>query len=277
MKKLVLFHANCADGTTAAWIAHRYFGDDAEYRSVNYGGSIPEVSGKDVYILDFSWKRPEMLKIIESARAVVVLDHHKTAAEELAGDLSVVRANGSLRSPNIVFNMKKSGGRLAHEFFFPNKTAPWLVDYTEDRDLWIWKQPYSKAVSAAIASYPRDFASWTMFDRMPDPRESKQSHPLVVQGEAILRYQQTVVESQCANAAEIEMDGHKILSLNATVLISEIGQHLARDRQFSATYFVNKDGKKIWSLRSDDKGLDVSAIARKRGGGGHFHAAGFQE
>lgn len=34
---LVLHHANCADGFTAAWCAWRYFGDDAEYVPVQYG------------------------------------------------------------------------------------------------------------------------------------------------------------------------------------------------------------------------------------------------
>ena len=34
---------------------------------------------------------------------------------------------------------------------------------------------------------------------------------------------------------------------------------------------------RVWSLRSDPDGLDVSQIAKAHGGGGHPHAAGFQE
>jgi uncharacterized protein len=53
MSKLVLYHANCADGFTAAWIAHGVFGDDAEYVPVQYGQAPPDVRGRDVFILDW--------------------------------------------------------------------------------------------------------------------------------------------------------------------------------------------------------------------------------
>ena len=55
------------------------------------------------------------------------------------------------------------------------------------------------------------------------------------------------------------------------------GDRLAQGRPFSATFFIRADGKRVWSLRSREGGIDVSVIAKAHGGGGHAQAAGFQE
>lgn len=274
-RPLVIYHAECSDGFCAAWVANRHFQGEADFLPAQYGTPPPDVKDRDVYILDFSYRRTVMLSIIEDARAVVVLDHHRTAAAELAGDLSVIRYRDghepSVRSPRIVFDMGKSGGRLAWEHFFPGQPAPWLVDYTEDRDLWRWKLPNSREISAALASLPRDFTAWDLL------HEASRLDILVAEGVAILRYQQQQVDSACKNAVEIDMDGHKVLTVNATALISEIAGQLAEGRPFGTSYFIRGDGKKVWSLRSREGGVDVSEVARKRGGGGHRQSAGFEE
>lgn len=263
-RPLVIYHANCADGFAAAWVAHRHLGDGADYQPANYGEPPPDVTGRDVYVLDFSYKRPVMLEVVEKAKSVVVLDHHKTAKAELEG------------LPCATFDMEKSGGRLAWEHFFPGKVSPWLVDYTEDRDLWRWKLPHSREISAAIASHPYDFDLW---DRWAMNVNGGNATPtlLAEEGRAILRYQSQQVESQVKNATEVELAGHKVLAVNATHLTSEIAGKLAEGKPFGACYFIRGDGKKVWSLRSRDGGIDVSEIAKAKGGGGHRNAAGFEE
>ena len=73
------------------------------------------------------------------------------------------------------------------------------------------------------------------------------------------------------------MDGHSVLVANATVLYSDIAGELAKGRPFGAVYFDRADGKRQWSLRSTDEGVDVSEIAKVHGGGGHKNAAGYEE
>jgi oligoribonuclease NrnB/cAMP/cGMP phosphodiesterase (DHH superfamily) len=262
-RPLVLYHANCADGFCAAWVAHLALGDFADYVPVQYGTPPPDVAGRRVYILDFSYKRPVMDAILAVTDRVVILDHHKTAEAELAG-LSCAR-----------FDMNKSGGRMAWEFFFPGKPSPWLVDYTEDRDLWRWALPYSQQISAFLASHPVEFQFWDSLNA--DGPGSERWDSWITQGDAILRYQSQQVERAVVNATEIEMDGHRVLCVNATSLISEVAGRLAEGRPFGAAWFVRGDGKRQWSLRSTKDGIDVSEVARKRGGGGHKHAAGFEE
>lgn len=281
-KALVLFHGNCADGFCAAWAAHRKLGDTADYQPAHYGQEPPDVRGRDLYLLDFSYKRPVMRQLLSQSTGVTVLDHHKTAEAELAGIVDefilcpdlIDNPPGS-ELPRIHFDMTKSGGRLAWEHFHPNEPAPWLVDYTEDRDLWRWQLPNSREISAFLASYPHDFALWNEWQHFGPTSERFDS--FVDAGAAILRYQAQQIEGAVKNAIEIELDGHKILAVNCTHLTSEIAGRLAEGRPFGAAYFIRGDGKKQWSLRSRDGGVDVSEIARRHGGGGHRNAAGFEE
>ncbi len=289
MKPLVIYHANCWDGFCAAWIARMALGDIEAYPAY-YGASPPDVSGREVYILDFSYKRKVTHDILASARSVVVLDHHKTAEAELSGivdefiqrpDITppqdlIANPNGSAL-PLVCFDMNKSGGRLAWEFFahiggWQSMKSPWLVDYTEDRDLWRHALPDSENINAALRSYPLDFALWDEFNGMMGQREMFKR-----EGAAIRRAERAIVDSHVRNAREREMDGHQIRFVNATVLFSEIAGELAKGRPFGACYFDRQDGKRQWSLRSTDEGVDVAAIAKAHGGGGHAHASGFEE
>jgi hypothetical protein len=288
MKPLVLYHANCLDGFCAAWVARKAMGE-IEAIPVQYGQEPPDVTDRQVLILDFSYKRSVMRKILSQAMSVVVLDHHKTAEAELAGivdefiqrpDLIANRPGSAV--PVVHFDMDKSGGRLTWEYFavgqssLANCPVPWLVEYTEDRDLWLWKEPHSRAVNAWLRSYPLDFAIWDkLFVSSPLAFDGK-NFP-VGEGEAILRRERQIIDDHLRNAREIEMDGHKVLAVNATVLFSDIAGELAKDRPFGTCYFDRQDGKRQWSLRSRDDGVDVSAIAKAHGGGGHRNAAGFEE
>lgn len=280
-RRIVIYHANCPDGFAAAWAAHSKLGDTAAYIPANYGQDPPDCTGAEVYIVDFSYKRPVMRQLLSVAHKVVVLDHHKTAEAELAGlvdefiqrpDL-IANPPGS-ELPVIRFDMNKSGGRLAWEYFHPGEPAPALIEYTEDRDLWRWELPASREISAALACHPRTFAEW---DQIEDAiQETGFSVEMAGKGEAILIYQAQLVEAIARNAREIEIDGHKILAANSSVLFSEVAEKLAEGRPFGAVWFVRADGMTQWSLRSRDGGIDVSKIARNHGGGGHRNAAGYQ-
>src|SRR5688500_6169509 len=86
MRPLCIAHgSSCIDGLAAAWVVHRALGDDVEFVYASYGQDPPDVAGRDVVIVDFSYKRPVLEAMAARARSVLVLDHHKSAAEDLAG------------------------------------------------------------------------------------------------------------------------------------------------------------------------------------------------
>lgn len=292
MQTIVIYHANCWDGFCAAWLLRKVI-PDAEFIPAQYGQEPPDVAGKHVYIVDFSYKRPVMLSICAKAEQVVVLDHHETAEKELHRLEDECQLSGFC-VPRITFDMSKSGGRLTWDYMWNTvygqkyssitsesgeilklDCAPWLVDYTEDRDLWRWALPYSREINAYIRSFPLDFDLWTRFDSFA--AQGDKWMEWAGQGDAILRRESQIIDEHIRHAREIEMDGHKILAVNATVLFSDIAGKLAEGRPFGAAYFDRGDGMRQWSLRSRDDGVPVSDIAKAHGGGGHRNAAGFQE
>lgn len=269
-QSIVIYHASCVDGFTSAWIARRALGDSAEYVPASYGDEPPDVAGKDVYILDFSYKRSIMEELIAGSAKLVCIDHHKTAADELANLCS--------DKATIIFDLSGSGAVLTWDYFFQKGFSPYkiprLIRYVQDRDLWTWKLDYSREISAAIASYPMDVATWDFLHyRMSGGSSGMRG--MRSEGEAILRYQSGLIESAVSHAREITLAGHRVLAVNATCLMSEIGERLAMGRPFGATWYWRGDGNMAWSLRSADDGIDVSEIAGQFGGGGHPRAAGF--
>lgn len=294
MRTVVIYHGGaCRDGFTAAWVLRKAY-PDAEFVPANYGDVPPDVTGATVVIADFSYPRRVMFDLIHQTRGnLTVLDHHKSAEAELRGIDAECYRDTLDRLPTVVFDMTKSGARLAWEHawgvcyspggrrgladfraydgpvIFDN--PPWLVRYTEDRDLWRWALPHSPAINAALRTHPLEFAVW-------DDLAETHPHGHVIEGEAILRAEQAIVDQHVRHARETDIGGHKVLAVNATTLMSEIAGKLAEGRPFGACYFDDGAGLRRWSLRSTADGVDVSEVARKfPGGGGHRNAAGFEE
>lgn len=263
MKPLVLYHANCWDGFCAAWVARRFLGD-IEAIPVHYGQRPPDVTDRDVYILDFSYPPEVMAHIFTEARSLRVIDHHKTA--------EWIR-----EYPWATFWLQKSGARLTWEYFYRDKPVPWLVAYTEDRDLWRHVLLYSKEINAALRSYPLDFNTWDIFVHLGDSGETWLLDEMRDEGVAIRRAEKQIIDASVRNAWVSQRFGKPIRVVNATTLFSEVAGTLAEGYPFGACYFDRPDGKRQWSLRSTEEGADVSEIAKTHGGGGHQHAAGFEE
>ncbi len=258
MKTYVLYHGRCADGFGGAWAAWSALGDGAEYVPVSHGDPPPTLpAGAPVVMVDFSYHRDVILQMKERAGELVILDHHKTAQEALAG-LDFAR-----------FDMHKSGAILAWEYWHPNAPAPALLRYVQDRDLWRFELPNSQEVSAALGSYPQDFAVWSGLDIDAMARE----------GAAILRFRTVTVESICDYARVGDVGGQAVPIVNTPVFTSDVGDTLLRrhpDAPFVAIYMEDAKERRRWSLRSRGT-FDVGALAARFGGGGHPAAAGFTE
>lgn len=283
MKTYVLYHDGCADGFCSAWIARKYL-VDAIYIPVRYGEPSPEIEqGSRVYILDFSYPRRILTNLIERGCTLTVIDHHKTAQAALDGFADQCVVDG-LPRPEIIFDMEHSGARLTYDYFFGNEYLkrysdsgifrPWLVDYVEDRDMWWWKLPSSREISAWVRSHPFDFERWDRWTHI-QPGDTDWLHA-VREGGAILRSNEQVIDEHLARAEPIVLDGFngRVVNSSTYTLQSDIAGRLAEGVDFGACYFDDR-GVRRWSLRSGT--IDVSEIARARGGGGHRGAAGYEQ
>ena len=254
----VLYHGDCIDGFGAAWAAWRKLGDAAEYVPVSHGNPPPDVTGRRVTIVDFSYRREVLLKMAEKAISLEVVDHHKTAQEDLAG------------LPFCIFDMTRSGAVLSWRHFHPDTEVPTLLLHVQDKDLWTWKMEGSAAITCGLRAYPFDFSRWSGW--VDDWQVGRAD--LYKEGDAILRYQAEVVKRVLDSAFEIELAGHKVRCANTPILQSEVAGTLAEGRSFGVAYFES-GGRRFYSLRSRDGGVDVADLAGRFGGGGHAKAAGF--
>lgn len=255
---LVIYHANCSDGTGAAWAAWKLLGDRAEYFAANHGEKPPEVKGRRVAILDFSYSNSTIKQMVKDADALVVIDHHKSAMVELH-DVNCT-----------IFDMKRSGAMMSWNFFHPGKEPPQLIKYIEDRDLWKWELPYSKEFSAAFDMVPWDFDEYDKFlddSAIDDAKE---------RGAYILAYSKTVISKIVKNASKRKLDGKDVLVVNSSHWMSEIGNNLGPKCDYAMIWCWDHEKRQCRvSLRAHHDDEDVSEVAKRFGGGGHRKAAGF--
>lgn len=208
--------------------------------------------------------------LADEFRFVLVLDHHVSAEKELEG------------LPFCRFEKNKSGAVMAWEHFFPEKPLPILFGYIQDRDLWEWKLPASRAVSAYIQTVPFDFQEWNELRR--SLAQNADDGRIVSQGSAILTYQQQRVHSLAKKAGRIwlcrgDMNGVEIPAVNSAVWQSEIGEELLElhpEAPAACVFFQVESGEWVYSLRARKGEYDVSELAKAYGGGGHAPAAGFR-
>lgn len=269
-RPLVLYHGrSCPDGFAAALAAWLFFGDRAEYRSVDHGDinhvqDLGDVDGRAVYVLDFAFAPVLMAALEDRVARLVVLDHHQSACDRLAGF--------ACRRAFIHFDMAKSGARLAWEFFHPHQPVPALVRHVEDRDLWKWELPDSAAFLAALDMVPRTMQRWAEIAAF----SGEEIRKFIQRGAAMdEKFQQLCLDM--AHAAQpVSVNGFQGLMLNCpSVFHSQVGDLLARQSgSFALMWHANGQVVKV-GLRSRGS-FNCIALAESFGGGGHPQACGFR-
>ena len=267
MKPLCIYHGNCADGFGAAWVFHSYADREFDFHPGVYQDAPPDCTGRDVYLVDFSYKRAVVEQICEIAPRVVLIDHHKSALDDLAPLIE------SRRIESLV-SLEHSGAVLAYEWFHGNNMdeMPQLLRHIEDRDLWKFLLPGTREIQANVFSYPYDFKVWD--DLMERPVED-----LIAEGRAIERkHFKDIAELVKVCRREMIIGGVvvPVASLPYT-LTSDAGHLMATEHpsKIGVCYWDTPAGR-VFSLRSTDDGPDVSEIAKQYGGGGHRNASGFR-
>jgi len=264
-KKLCIYHGNCLDGFGAAWAVHYALGENITFHKGIHQQSPPDVTGLDVFLVDFSYKKEVLEAMLKTAASITILDHHISAEEDLRELLDNGQING-------LFDMSKSGAMLAWNWFNSDQQVPELIKHIQDRDLWQFKLDGSREINAALASYPFDFELWDKL--MAD--NSGELQILKRDGEAIERKLQKDVKDLIASGVRrMTIAGYDVPVLNApSVYVSDAGHIMSTGEPFAACYWDHPDGRSF-SLRSSDDGIDVAEVAKKYGGGGHKKAAGF--
>lgn len=307
MNKLnvIAYHANCIDGFTSAWVAHKALDNKAnnetcyipmdyseasevnlieQLKSPPWGVGITEIK---LYVLDFSLSLDCLSKIQDQLPevSVQILDHHKTAFEKYAGwapSDSKDIWQGNVEGAHVYLDNKLSGAGLAWQYFFPAEPAPWLVKYVQDYDLWKFAQgDNTRAINMWLKNIPREFKSW---DEAYQILSSVVGESTTLDiGYELLAEHIELVKSYAAKAVPCSLNVHSSLPAEAYIvqapyeLASDVGHAICKEHNTFAV-IINFDMKELKinvSLRSEGD-LDVSAVAKFYGGGGHKNAAGFK-
>jgi nanoRNase/pAp phosphatase (c-di-AMP/oligoRNAs hydrolase) len=289
---LIIHPGNCWDGAAAAYCTMCHLQkvafvnpEDFIVQPWTYGDKrdvVEYVKGiadaQHLYIVDFSFDRATLQNLCELLNSVTVIDHHKTAQAELenwtAAPINFYRK----------FDMERSGARLCFDMCCKplGAAVETLINFIQDRDLWEWKLVGTTAVMAwmdVMDRTPSNFSLAVHYMSQPNGLDLMKA-----EGLAILKYQARVIAEHVSRAALVKRGGYTYATVNATTLTSEIGSALLEkfpEADVAHMYNDRHDmGKRIHSLRSrkaNAGGIDVSAIAKAHGGGGHYSAAGYEK
>jgi len=221
------------------------------------------------------------VKMLSEANSVVVIDHHKTAKERLGG----IRA----KNFTFIYDEGKCGAMLTMEYLekkekkiFTEKTKQ-IVSHVDDYGRQVKQFTDTDVVVAYMYSFDQTIDNW-------DKIFNQNMETIVWDGQAILRAKEKEARSLVENLYELicftteSGANFSVPEINCNAMYSSLVGNMLLERYkkeydeyppFSITWYQNKR-EAVYSLRSNEHGIDVSEIAKEFGGGGHKHAAGFK-
>lgn len=257
-KPLVIYHGKCLDGMTAAWAVWKAFGE-GDYVPASHGDAPPDVAGRDVVIVDFSYSRDVMEEMALKAGSLLVLDHHKSAQADLAGLAFAI------------FDMGCSGAGMAWDWFHPGQPRPAIVNLVEDGDLWRHALQGSREFQLRLEMEPMNLTGWDRVAGM----SKHELEAFIAEGAILKRAFDGEVAALLEDCYAVALAGEAGLAVNASGRYSsELGHHLAALSGSFGMVWRQLDGALKISLRSCGD-YDVALLAVKFGGGGHRNAASF--
>lgn len=292
-----LFTHTDLDGVGCAILAKLAFGEDVKITYCNYNDIDVIVSafldevclgyeeGDKVYITDISVSE-EVAEKIDSSNArhyIRLMDHHKTAEWLNSYSWADVQTETVMLDETI----KTSGTELFYKYLSDmayiskgNKIIREFVNFVRDYDTWRWKGFENgtpiKEFNDLLYILGRD----AFIERcMTRAKGNKHIVEFSKDERAALDKRQKEIDDYVINKS-FELDVHKIDGVLCGVVFaekyfSELGNRLCEEFKDTINFVMMIDmGKRVVHYRTIKDDIDVSAVAKMFGGGGHKAAAG---
>lgn len=286
-ENLVIYHENCFDGMTAAWLFWKVFGEEnTNYHPADYskpgGKEIPENQAKNIYIVDYAYSLEVLKKQAAKCEKLLVLDHHESAIKELAGyENAILDENKS--GAGIVFQYLKTKyphSLYANDAYLRNSLAL-FVHYVQDRDTWTFESPNTESFTARMALSPMTLKDWSdLFDHFV-----QDEFGFLHEGKLLLQQHRNNIDKFIKlNLIWIKLFGRQypIINLPKEYGSDACSEILKRHPEvdFAMYYFEDSlsytKGPYI-GIRSRKNGpVNVRIFAEHFGGGGHPSASAFR-
>ena len=273
-KIVVITHKNCPDGFVSAWVAWTIFKDNANYIGENPGqNALPysnSLKNKEVYIFDISFpsKFINYLKSITSK--LIMIDHHPDS-DYLQKEFN---------NKNFIFDKNYSAAYLSWKFFYPNEKVPIFIKLVSDNDTGTWKMKYSKQLSHCIKHKIKPELNNSNFNKVSKLKEKSYLKACIMIGKIYTDYEDDLTKSIIKMATRKKWNNYNIMIANAN--IPKLGGMFANkfielsNTDIGIVYrYLNKN-LILYTMRSNNKNIDLNKIAGEYGGGGHVGAASFK-
>ena len=260
---LVLHHGNnCPDGLAAAWCFWRHQ-RTLELIPMKYDDPAPDVTGRSVMVLDFSFSREVTEQLARQAVRFEVQDHHESARVRLAG-LAYCE-----------FDMTRAGCEMAWDCVEGKTVArPWWLSAIADHDVWR-KNEESEAICASLTA--RGLLTLESFDWLTAHPELR--HELLFHGRELHAATLRSIEPYIKSSYLASCQGYRVrVTFNCPdTLVSHCGNQLCLrgDCDFAVLLrYQFETNSWAVSLRGVDK-VDLTVVAVQINvGGGHKNASG---
>ena len=280
MNTLVFYHRNCRDGLTGAWALSKVLVDpvfipmdpdmppwsgwtDEELR-INYS----EVTC--FYVVDVACE-PEQLARLPAP--VVVLDHHPKQIEKLADTPFGLHVRPDMSGAGLAYMIAREDLMLDD----PSEGIRCVCAYAQDKDLWVWKMPYSREVAAFVESKVRVTDAWEAFHDLDDIATLivNDFDTVVAAGAAVSKSRTQRIEAAIRRAVPRTIANFNVCLVNCERDIRNYVAEslLKRSPELTVVTFSVEDNFEVWASA---RGPNARAVARIFGGEGHENAAGFK-
>ena len=271
---IIIYHGGCPDGIVGAWCFWSVYKDLYTYFPARYNQQPPNVTGKNVIMVDFAYPLNITQQIIADAKTVTILDHHKTTNSliSLKNDL-----NRDVYS--LILDMSRSGAQIAWDYVNPNIQRPWFIDDIGDRDLWLWKIDGSRATTRAMCG----LQLYENFDSINSILDNNRDFYLTI-GNILLGSDTNQYKNICKTAIDCivstidQKQQYKCRVVECDIgSASDVGNILIQDDKcdFSVMWRYILD-RNEWKLSCRSKSLDLTKVIPLifGNGGGHPCATG---
>lgn len=269
--KAICFYHTDLDGICSAAIV-KYVCPEIELRGINYGNPFPwdDIQDATVIMVDFSLQPHEdMTRLAKEAKHFTWIDHHATALEHDDGGITGLRRNG------------EAGCELTWDFFMGGQ-RPWAITALGRWDVWDHSDPRFNHFQFGMREKdydPNDSERWKALFRT-DIFANTVIDGICKIGKGIVNYTSIEFASMVKSYGFVtRLEGLKVLACNCAFKGgSKIFESVWDEEKYDAVLVYRwspKGGNYTASIYTDKEGVDVGAVAKTLGGGGHVGAAGF--
>jgi len=273
---ICIYHSADNDGFASGAIMKRKY-TNAVMIGYNYGEQLilpKDYNGEPIIMADVSMKMPEMKKLAEvSNNQFTWIDHHRSKIQEyydFVGD-------GELFCTSVLED-GISACEGTWKYLFPDEPMPRGILLLGEYDTWRngdkdrWENqiiPFQFGMRS-ICNSVETFPSYLFGDN------DEIIDLIIEKGKAIIKYQSMVHQHIFRSAFEYEFEGLRAICMNIGGVNSEAFKSVYDESKHDIMipfFFTGKHWK--FSIFTT-KEIDCSLIAKKRGGGGHAKACGFE-